>query len=275
MTRLTTGDIATVSAMLPVYDRELKSKTCFTLAGVAACAAGYDSGRVLPEGFTVAVIPVSTGEGKIEGFTEAVQAVIAHLGGQAFITAKSDVEGLAEACLCGAEAIMLADDNIFAAINLHSRRVVNNDQATAAGYAAALDLMAGGLKGRKVLLIGAGRLGSAAAGHLLGRGALLTVLDKNREAETALVNRLKHDLIPVEAAGGSLPEEEIKKHPLIFEATPAGGYIGPDLIDDRKIIAAPGIPLALNKEANRLMRERLIHDPLQIGVAVMFYMLFS
>ncbi|HED24006.1 MAG TPA: 3-methylornithyl-N6-L-lysine dehydrogenase PylD, partial [Firmicutes bacterium] len=247
MTRLTTGDVTAIPSMLTAYDRELKSKTGFTLAGVAACAAGYDSRLCLPEGFSVAVIPVSTGEGKIEGFTEAVQALVAHLGGKAFITAKSDVEGLAEACMCGAEAIMLADDNIFVAINLLSRRVVDNDQATAAGYAAALDLMSGGLRGRKVLLIGAGRLGSEAAGYLLGRGALLTVLDKKREAEAALVNRLKHHTIHVKAAGGSPPKEEIKKHSLIFEATPAGDYIGPDLIDAHKIVAAPGIPLALNE----------------------------
>lgn len=275
MTRLTTGDVGAIPSKLAAYDRELKSKTGFTLAGIAACAAEYDSSRGLPEGFSVAVIPVSTGEGKIEGFVEAVRAVIAHLGGKAFITATSDVEGLVEACRSGAKAVMLADDNIFAAINLHSRRVVDNDQATAAGYAAALDLMAGGLKNRKVLLIGAGRLGSAAAGYLLGRGALLTVLDKNREAEAALVNRLKHDSISVEAAGGSPPEEVIKKHSLIFEATPAENYIGPDLIDDYKIIAAPGIPLALNEKAAGLMKERLVHDPLQIGTAVMFYMLIA
>ncbi|MDY6826954.1 MAG: 3-methylornithyl-N6-L-lysine dehydrogenase PylD [Bacillota bacterium] len=274
MTRLTTGDVADIPAMLPSYDRELVKKTGYSLAGIAASAAVYDLNRKLPGDFSVAVIPVSTGKGKIEGFVEAVQAVIAHLGGKAFITSKSDVKGLAEACRSGATAIMLADDDMFAAINLQSRIVVDNDQAAAAGYAAALDLMTGGLKNKKVLLIGAGRLGSAAAKCLLGRGALLTVLDRNKEAERTLVNNLKKGRGAVAAADREL-EELMAAHSLVFEATPDGGYIGAGLIEGNKIIVAPGIPLALDEEANHLMQERLIHDPLQIGVAVMFYMLLS
>lgn len=45
----------------------------------------------------------------------------------------------------------LADDNRFVAISLITRKVLDNSQATGRFFAAALDLMAGGIMNREVL----------------------------------------------------------------------------------------------------------------------------
>jgi hypothetical protein len=90
----------------------------------------------------VAAIPITSGQGRIGGFTETVGEILAHIGASLIQTSAVDVEGMAEAIDGGAEIIFLADDRRFIAVNLPLKRVVDNGEATARGYGTALELLA-------------------------------------------------------------------------------------------------------------------------------------
>ena len=58
-------------------------------------------------------------------------------------------------------------------------------------------------------------------------------------------------------------------HSLVVDATNAAGIIHAKDISPQTFIAAPGMPLGLSREALNKVSDRLLHDPLQIGVATM------
>jgi pyrrolysine biosynthesis protein PylD len=64
-------------------------------------------------------------------------------------------------------------------------------------------------------------------------------------------------------------EEALRRHSIFFDASPAADIIRSEHIQPQTLIAAPGIPLGCTTEAYGLVKDRLIHDPLQIGVATM------
>ncbi len=274
MTRLVAEQVRTIATGMAAYDHELREKQGFALRDIALAASGPDAVRLSPEKLTVFVITITAGLGAIGGFSEAVRAIAAHLGFKARLSSSPDVGGMVEAYRGDADAVLLADDEHYVAINLHSRRVVHNDEATARGYAAALAWMAGGLEGKVVLLIGAGAVGKAAAQALCAAGAQLIVYDGDRRAEKALVEALSPGYPGALACGLDL-DEALAKARLIFDASPARNLIGAQAIRAETIIAAPGLPLGLTAEARRKIGTRLIHDPLQIGTAVMLYSVFN
>ena len=99
MTRLRTDDIINIAAGMADYDAELAAKTGFTLRGIACCAAGVREDEIQPmlDNVLVGVIPISSGEGIISGFCDAVKDIVSHFGCRAFITQAADVAGLVEA----------------------------------------------------------------------------------------------------------------------------------------------------------------------------------
>ena len=270
MTRLITEQVAQIPQNLDLYDLELRNKTGCNLRELAAGTAGIDLEKLFMKKNKVAVIPVTAGEGKIEGFSEALKAIALHLDFDAVVAKESDVRGLVEAYENKFDLIMLADDYQYAAINLHSRKVADNDRATACGYVYAFKKMAGSLKGRDVLLIGAGAVGSLAAQFLALEGANLQINDLNRQKAEELA-RLTGNKFGVKAVAVMNIEEILPSAELIFDASPVPGLIPADLLNNSACIAAPGIPLGLTPEAAKLAEKRLIHDPLQIGTAVMLY----
>ena len=223
-----------------------------------------------PAAHRVAVIPITTGEGTIKGFSEAVCAIADHLGFPAFITATTDLSGLAEAYQGGASIAIMADDYYYAAFNLQTRLVAGNDEATAKGYTAALQKMAGGLTGKEVVLIGAGPLGSAAAKALLKEGANLIIHDLSKANETSLAQSFNPETRKQITIGLTL-EQALSRSNLLFDASSGEAFIPATLLKPDACIAAPGLPLGLNTAAARLHADRLIHDPLQIGTAVMLF----
>ncbi len=269
MTRLIAEQVLGIPGNLKEFDRELIKKTGSSLKEMALAAAGDDL-SVNPAAHRVAVIPVTTGEGTIEGFSEAICAIANHLGFPAFITATTDVSGLAEAYQGGASIAIMADDHCYAAFNLLTRRVAGNDEATAKGYTAALQKMAGGLAGKEVLLIGAGPLGAAAAKALLKEGANLIIHDLARVKETSLAQSFNPETRKHITIGLTL-EQALLRTNLIFDASPGDGFIPATLLKPDACIAAPGLPLGLDPTVVRLYADRLIHDPLQIGTAVMLF----
>jgi pyrrolysine biosynthesis protein PylD len=267
MTRLSSDLILRMNETIAAYDLALVQKTGLTLRQIAARAAGL-SEEILCEAFRserVAVVPVTAGQGVIEGFTQAVGGIIEHLGCPCFITANSDASGLAEGIEKGATIVFLADDNRFIAINIPKKRVIDNAEATGWSYAYALDACAGGLKGRDVLLIGAGQVGKNALCALLRLGAKVGVFDIDGSKVQSLVDKFQ------------IKQEEnlseaLDLYTIFFDASPAPDIIRAEHIKPETIISACGIPIGLSDEARSLVEDRLIHDPLQLGTAAMLAM---
>lgn len=270
MTRLITEQIRAIPGTLNSYDAELLSKTGCTLKDLAVEAVGTGAAKVNPQVVNVAVVPITAGLGTIEGFTEAIRAIAVHLGFEAFIADKSDVGGFKEAYGRNADIAIMADDNCYVAVNLKTRVIAGNDEATARGFTTALAKMAGGLQHKEVLLIGAGPVGTNAAEALAEAGARLVICDINREKEKCLADRISIKYkVPV--ASGVELEQALAAIPIIFDASPAENIIKAANVDEETMVAAPGLPLGLEPEAHRKLINRLIHDPLQIGTAVMLF----
>jgi len=56
---------------------------------------------------------------------------------------------------------------------------------------------------------------------------------------------------------------------LIFEAAGMNQGIDADTLPADAFVAAPGLPMGLSQNAREKVGSRLLHDPLQIGVAAM------
>jgi len=252
------------------FDQELIKKTGSSLRELAIEASGIGSAPPKPAAHPVVVIPVTAGQGTIKGFSEALCAIAAYLGFPASITAASDVSGLVEAYQSDATIALMADDHLYAAINLKTRRVADNDEATAKGFTTALQKMAGGLKGKAVLVIGLGLLGTAAAQALLQEGADLILYDLIREKEAALLKSCATAEQQRITTGLTLKQALSRTH-LIFDASPGEAFIPAAMLPTGAIISAPGLPLGLDATAAQRYANRLIHEPLQIGTAVMLF----
>ncbi len=270
MTRLQPPDIAGIAEHLKAYDAELTAKTGCSLKQIACRAAAVDETIFARRaaGTRIGVVPLSTGRGIIAGFCDAVAGIAMHLGCRAFVTRRMDAAGLAEAFEGKADILMLADDDCFAAIDIRSRRVSRNAQATGRGFAQGLELMAGGVKNRAVLVIGCGPVGGAAALWLCRRGVqvcLYDIVERNCHDLAATLSRLTGSKACI---AGQL-EPALADQQLIIDACPAGGIIDADHITASTWISAPGVPLGLTAAARVKLAQRLLHDPLQIGVATM------
>ena len=270
MTRLKTLDIAKISAELDQYDKELLVKTGCNLRGIACRSAGVEekTAQDLIASVKVGVIPMTCGQGVISGFADTVQQIIAHIGFNAFVTRHSDVAGLAETFEKKSDLIMLSDDDRFVAINVKSRRVVDNADATGKGYVTGLNLMTGGLKGKNVLVIGCGPVGRSAAIGLVRLGVAVSVFDTHRARCDQLAREIM-DLMGAEIRIEMELNSALIRHRCIIDASPAAYFIDERHIAIDTYISAPGMPSGLSPEALNKISDRLLHDPLQIGVAAM------
>jgi 3-methylornithyl-N6-L-lysine dehydrogenase len=269
MTRLSNSDINSIASRLADYDRVLLAKTGSTLKGIACIGAGLEEHAADSQmhGCKVCVVPMTCGQGIIEGFAETLCAIATHIGFEGFVAERPDVSGFAEAYKRNAGILLLSDDDHFVAINTKSLRVADNAEATGKGFVAGLSLMAGGLSNRSVLIIGCGPVGRSAAIASAQKGAAVTVFDRIVErcrtllghpSFTGVALRISDDLT-VAMIG----------HDCIIDATP-----GTDLIHMAKLapgafIAAPGVPCGVSADSVEALSDRLLHDPLQIGVATM------
>jgi len=267
VTRLIKEDVEGIPEGLKFYDTELKEKTGLTLRQIACAAAGIAEEEVLAkaENNKAAVIPITVGEGIIPFFTTAVQSIIQHLGFQAVVTAETDVAGIAEGIAEGANILFMADDKRFIALNVLTGVAADNGEATGKGFVAALNGMAKGLQGKEVLVLGAGPVGASAIAALKELGARIALFEINE----AKVEKFRDDPgVKIE------PDQKraLAKYRYIIDATPQGGFIDLDDLHPDTQIACPGMPLGLTTAAYPTFKDRLIHDPLQIGVATMLTM---
>lgn len=269
MTRLRSEDMATTASDLPAYDVDLRRSIGIDLIGIACGAANIDPIEFARRAMAtrVAVVPVTLGEGIIEGFSEAIRRIMAHIGFPALVTSKPDVAGIAEAYERQCGLILLSDDHNFIALNTLTRKVVSNSEATGTGYAWGLNIMAGGIRDKRALVIGCGPVGCSAAEKLIDLGAHVYVHD---------VDRVKAHRFAVEMKGRSKMltiendlDAALRRFRLILDATPAASIITADTIDYNTCISAPGVPIGLTPEALTKISGRILHDFLEIGVATM------
>ncbi len=270
MTRLQSHDISEIASQLSAYDEELLFKTGHNLRQVACYATQLKEEEVLrvASSIRVGVVPITWGQGLIEGFCEATAGILKHLGFSTFVAGQSNVSGLAEAYENKADVVFLSDDNDFVALNTATRQSVHNAAATGKGFAAGLALMTNGLAGQRVLVLGCGAVGQSVISALLGYGAKVSAYDINpaccRESKSSIAGP---DSDRLTVAPGF--DEALAGHTRVVDATNAAGIIGAEDISPQTYIAAPGIPLGLSHDAQNKFSDRLLHDPLQIGVATM------
>jgi len=270
VTRLTTWDIQSITDALPAYNASLIKKTGCSLRQIACLAmelAEKDIQASL-EHVVVGVIPMTSGDGVLKGFCRTVSAIAGYIGCRTFISEKADVAGIAEAVEKKAHILMFADEDRFIALHMRRRKLVDNAVATGRGFVAGLGLMAGGLKDRKVLVLGCGPVGQSAVEALNRKGCRISVYDTEPAAYGKLSTALSN--IPdIEIHFSSDLDLALRHHEFIVDATPTGKFILARHITSQTIISAPGMPVGLDESALAAIGNRLLHDPLQIGVATM------
>ena len=276
MTRLASDDVKSIPAQLSKYDSDLAAKTGYSLRGIACLAADIPEKDIRDRLKTalIGVIPITGGEGLIAGFCDAVAGIASHMGCKTFTTRATDVAGLAEAFEKKADIVMLADDHRFIALHVASRRSVDNDIATGKGFAVGLGLMAGDLNKKNALVIGCGPVGRSAAEKLVAMGARVSVYDINSDRSIDLAEALKQSSNATIAVINDI-EPALKSHKFIVDASPAVDIIQARHVTSDTYISAPGVPIGLDKEARLKIDNRLLHDPLQIGVATMVISAFK
>ncbi len=263
MTRLTEEQIRPVAAALAEQEADLISKTGLDYAGLAAAANGISRDTVTKSAFEyeIAAITVTSGLGVITGFAESVAAILQRMGFSVFVPEAVDINGIYEARTRGAELLFLADDNRYMALNVKNGRFSDNHAATARGYVEALERAAGPLSGKRVLVLGCGTVGREAGKCLIGKGARPVYHDRDK-------TRLMDAPLPIGVERVADPAV-IGEYSLIFDATTTGGWLKADKLTPEAWIAAPGLPLSLDQEGERLFGPRLIHDALPIGTLTM------
>jgi pyrrolysine biosynthesis protein PylD len=266
MTRLTSRDVKRVPNNIARRDQELKRVLGAGLLDVARLAAGFDGDpRKAFHNYRCKVVPMTCGKGMIPGFAEAVAAILNYIGLKAEVASKPDVGGFAEALRDGCHVVFAADDEFFVGFNFKTLMYTYNFDATGRAYAAALEIKAGGLSGKAVALIGAGRVGSAAADYLCRKGAKVYVYDIVPEKARRLKEKYPGQVNCCDSIASC-----ISKANLVLLAAPGKNLIPASLVNDEKVFAVPAVPLGLSPLARaKIRRENLIHDKLELGVATM------
>ena len=262
MTRLITEWIADIEHSVREQERDLKSKTGHDYTSIAAKAGGWSYGDIerASQEIKVAVVPITTGLGIIGSFAQSIVAVTKAMGFRSYITKSTDVDGIYEAHQLDADLVYMADDARFLSINLNKKKMADNNTATAMGYSVALEGAIGSFVGKEVLLLGYGALGKEFLKYLKKKGVTVAVFDIDKER---LAQASREEVTAVDSFA------RISSYRYLVDATSQGGWLHQGLLHPEAWIAAPGIPLSLNDQAKELYSGRLIHDPLQIGVAAM------
>jgi pyrrolysine biosynthesis protein PylD len=270
MTRLVKSDVEEIERDLCNYDAGLVQKTGLTLRQIAAKAANITEQELdaATASCLTAVVPITAGQGIIEYFAHSVRSILTHIGCRTFVTRENDVTGIAAGAAAGAGLLFMADDQRFIALNLHSGTAIDNGEATGRGYVAALDGVAGGLSGEAVLVLGAGPVGCGAITMLQEIGSRPAVYEIDAVRARLMADRpgviIENDL-----------RDALVRYRLIVDATPQPSFIDLEDLHPDALMAAPGIPLGLTAGAYAFAKDRVIWDPLQIGVATMLAMAIS
>lgn len=267
MTRLAEADIDTIEKELKAYDRLFRSQTGYTLEEIACQAAGI-RGKVRKR--KTAAISVTSGMGIIGGFAQTEAAILRHCGIETFVSDKPDVGGIWEAYEEGCELAFLADDDSYVAVGIGNTARSENGEATGRGYgaalAAAIRKRGKSLPGSKVLILGAGPVGGAAARYLAETGAIPVICDLDEEKSQGLAGQI--------AQAQAVPAEtKIGEYTFIVDATTAANIIDEKDVSEDTLIAAPGMPCGITEKAKE--KAIVIHNPLELGTLTMYFACIS
>jgi pyrrolysine biosynthesis protein PylD len=266
MTRLLSEQVLHIPEQMTKYNHVLRQKIgCDLLELGNYITETQYSADFLSEN-KIAVIPISSGEGLIKGFSKAVAGILDFIGFDAFITENIDFKGIEEAYQKKADIIFMADDDTFLALNLQNKKCVNNNLGTAKAYVNALELMTSGLNNEEVFVLGLGPIGMKSIELLIEKNIQVGVYDID-ESKIRTVKEQYNSQVEIFAN----PKEAFKQYDFIIEATPANDTILEGYLDSDTYIAAPGVPLGVNELAFKKVEDKLIHDPLQLGVVVMAF----
>jgi pyrrolysine biosynthesis protein PylD len=160
-----------------------------------------------------------------------------------------------------ADILLMADDHMFIAHNMHNGKIATNHVCTGVIYAeiASRYLHA---KSKEILVIGLGRVGYAGAEHLVNKGFTVYACDP----DSKIMEKAKKEL-------GIIPYDPKKpeKFSMVFEATPNPDTISEGMIAERCLVSTPGIPCGLPEHIGSKDHVDLVMEPLVIGVASMLY----
>ncbi|TYQ12757.1 UNVERIFIED_CONTAM: pyrrolysine biosynthesis protein PylD [Acetivibrio alkalicellulosi] len=261
MTRLNTMDISDISNRINIYDRELKKTLGYTLEEIAKKSVrAFYSDSIYKE-YKVAVIPVTSGMGIINGFCETVSDILKHIRANVFVTEKTDVGGIQEAFEKNADIIFMSDDDTCAAFSLNGKVYSDNGYVTGVAFAAALEIMME-KEGEEVLILGAGPVGIAAAQYFSQIGAIPVICDLQEDKARDVASKIKNAKVEKSL-------KNLNKYTYILDASTSGDFIKEEDIKETTIISAPGIPLGAAKE----IRDKvfIFHNPLEIGIMTMYF----
>ncbi|MCL2607011.1 MAG: 3-methylornithyl-N6-L-lysine dehydrogenase PylD [Methanomassiliicoccaceae archaeon] len=260
MTRLTEEAVKDIPSKISCLDHELEKRLGMDLRNFACYAMNVSADDIDFSSYKAAIVPVTSGKGIIGGFSRSVAAAVETMGIRSSVTEACDVAGISEAFSSDADIIFMADDERFIALNKRTGSFSDNIWSTAKGYVTALKIAEGGLEGKKVLVIGAGRVGTEAVKMIMEEKACADVTDILPHKASALESRYAG----VKAIRDV--EQAIKDNRLILNASP--GKIPGTLIREGAVISSPGVPYAFDDEGEKRAKV-IIHDVLSLGVAVM------
>lgn len=259
MTRLTEDMIDEIPRTAGKRSENLRQAVGMDLKTLAFRAIGEDPEKYDLSKYVTASVPITAGLGVIGGFSQSVSAILESMGFRSFVTSRTDIDGIYEALEKEADILFTADDVRYIAYNRRMGVYFDNSFATAAGYAEALDGAAGGLKGKNVLVVGAGLVGTDAVRILTSKGATVSITD-------VLIGKAEKLASEYGATAIASIENAISSHKYILNASP--GLIPGRLIVEGAVISSPGVPFSFDAEGVG-KADTIIHDPLDIGTAVM------
>jgi pyrrolysine biosynthesis protein PylD len=263
MTRLTAEWIENMEAEMNQYNKILKDKISVDLCQLAGicCNISPEEMEQAKKVLRIASVPITQGKGIINKFSQSVAAITRSMGFDSFVTEHTDVNGIYDAVKEKADVVFFADDDRYLALNLKTGEYGENNFATALGYITALDILMDknnrDIYKEELLLIGYGLVGEEASKILQSRNIDFAVYDKDYNA----VKHLGNDILKF--------PYEIKNYRNILDFTNEGGWLKKDLLAEDALIATPGVPLSLEKEAKAHFEKNTVYDLLEIGTAVM------
>ncbi|MCB6993576.1 3-methylornithyl-N6-L-lysine dehydrogenase PylD [bacterium 210820-DFI.6.37] len=265
MTRLRDDWISELENTAGLWNEKLCERTGLDFIKIAAAVSGQEDKdiRAASESNTVAVVPITSGQGTISSFAKSVASIVRTMGFKAFVTQTGDVNGIYEAYVKDADILFMADDDRFIALNLRDGSIGDNNIATASGYTEILNKMADGLEGKEVAVLGYGVIGQLMSIFLTEKGAKVAVFDKNVKKKEKVIE-----------AGYKWLEtsEALNNYQYIADGTSEGGWLNDEMLHKEALIVAPGIPLSLTETAREKLEGRYIHDLLEIGTVGMLAM---
>lgn len=264
MTRLCGKDLAGQADGWEAYAARLRRNVGCGLDELCARALDLppDAVRRSLAAVRVGVVPVSSGEGCIPGFAELLAATARALG-SASVVLPPDEEGFAQARAGACDVLLWADDDTYLAEHVRSGACAENGWATGRGFAAALYSMARlHAFERRVLVLGAGPVGMSATAWLAGHGFAVTLCDTAPGRAKARAANVPH-------CRGIMPDElqGIRPFACLLDASPTDACVPLRHLAAGACISAPCVPCPWEGCAS--VPERVWHDPLQLGTAVM------